>query len=105
MKHMAYFFLFCGLVSQAVFGESLPRTKPVRVVKYAGFYNPSQLSPTPKTRPQVMVGTFGSVPARVLNSSSRLVAWQPSRQANKASTQMLVGVNTVFSSPAVIVLR
>lgn len=104
MKRIAYFFLFCGLLSQVVFGESATRTKPVKVVKYAGFYNPSQLSVTPKMRPQVIVGTFGAVPARVLNSSSRLVAWQPARSANKTTTQLL-GANTVFFSPAVIVLR
>lgn len=103
MKRIAYFFLICGLLSPAVFGESIPRTKPVRVVRYAGFYNPSQLSAAPKMRLQVTVGTFSSVPARVLNSSSRLVAWQTARPA-RATTQ-LVGANTVFASQAVIVLR
>lgn len=103
MKRIAYFFLICGLLSPAVFGESAQRTKPVRVVKYAGFYNPAQLSATPKARPQVMVGTFGSVPARVLNTSSQLVAWQTSRPAK--ATSQLVGSNIVFSSQAVIVLR
>ena len=105
MKRIAYFFLFCGLLSQIVFGESVPRNKPVKVVKYIGFYNSSQLSVTRRTKPQVIVGTFGSIPVRVLNSSSQPSRWQASGVDKKENTEMLLGKNSVFFSPAVIVLR
>lgn len=102
MKHVAYFFLLCGLLTSTVWGQSVAKSRQVVSNVSSYFSSPSVIR---KAQPEVKLGTFNSFPARVLTVSPQLVNL-PTLAADtidKMETRLLN--TTVFASPAVIVLR
>lgn len=103
MKHVGLFFLFCGLLGSTVWAQSVNANERMVVVRYVALACNSSQPFTRKAKPEVILGTFDSFHATVLNDNPRLVLWQASGVDKEEEMETLLQKRGTFSLPVVIV--
>ena len=99
MKCAGYFLLLCGLVSSPVWGQPAPKNQPLVMRNCVGLSCSSSVTfAFRRAQPEVILGTFESSHARVLNLSPRRVVLQ-------ASMETLLAKTSTFSFPTVVGVR
>lgn len=103
MTRLGLFFLFCGLCSSSVSAQSVNTNERMVVVRYVALSCNSARPFIRKAKPEVILGSFDSFHATVLNDYPRLVLWQASGIDKEEEMETLLQKSSTFSLPAVIV--
>jgi hypothetical protein len=103
MKYLASFLLLCGLLSSPASGQSVSNNDPFVVLRYVSLSCSAPQLFHRKAKPEVILGSFDSFHAIILNSSPSLALWQASSSDKEEEMETLLGKTGAFSLPAVIV--
>lgn len=103
MKCVKYFFLLCGLMSLPAWGQSALKDEPYVVVRYVSVSCTSPAAFRRRVKPEIVLGSFDSFHATVLNEYPSLVLWHTSNVDQEEEMENLLGKSGTFSFPAVIV--
>jgi hypothetical protein len=102
MKYLASFLLLCGLLSPAS-AQSVSNNDPFVVLRYVSLSCSAPQLFHRKAKPEVILGSFDSFHAIILNSSPSLALWQATTTDKEEEMETMLGKTGAFSLPAVIV--